>query len=106
MENLYKLIGQKIRKIRKSQSMTLEDLSSKANLDWSFLAKIETGKSVPSLKTIFSISKALNIKPLQLFETKKFDEKDIIEENILSVIRNLSNKDKKKIFEIIKIIIQ
>ncbi len=107
MNNLYKSIGQKIRKIRKMKEMTLEDLSFETNIDWSFLARIETGKAVPSLATLYKISVSLNISMNQLFSNKDdLKKEDLLDKDIYSILIKLSTKDKQRIFEIIKLILQ
>ena len=49
MQDVYVNIGKKIRFIRKSKKMTLEELAFKIDMDWSFISRIETGKTVASL---------------------------------------------------------
>ncbi|MCL2484946.1 MAG: helix-turn-helix domain-containing protein [Endomicrobia bacterium] len=104
MKNIYKSIGQKIRTARKAQDMTLEDLSNEADIDWSFLARIETGKAVPSLQTLYTISKILGISLSQLFEAQNISAKTQDTQRLQNLFDKLSDKNKKKVFQIIKLI--
>ena len=56
-----KIIGSNIRKERKNQMLTIEQLAEKAGITDNFLGKIERGESMPSLPTIDSIACALNV---------------------------------------------
>lgn len=56
-----KKIGENIRRERKSQLLTIEQLAEKAGITDNFLGKIERGEGMPSLQTIDSIASALNV---------------------------------------------
>ncbi len=56
-----KQIGGNIRKERKRQLLTMEQLAEKAGITDNFLGKIERGEGMPSLPTIDSIACALNV---------------------------------------------
>ena len=56
-----KIIGSNIRKERKQQMLTIEQLAEKAGITDNFLGKIERGEGMPSLPTIDSIACALNV---------------------------------------------
>ncbi len=59
-------IGELVREKRSSKGWTQEKLSSEAGINNRFLQKIEAGDRLPSLVTIFKLSKALNIVPEKL----------------------------------------
>ena len=54
-----KVLGENIRKERKRQSITIEQLAEKAGLSDNFLGKIERGEGKASLQTINNIACAL-----------------------------------------------
>lgn len=56
----YKVIGKRIKEIRKMNNLTQDDLAEKADLSKVFIAYIETNKRKPSLESIVKISQALN----------------------------------------------
>jgi len=56
-----KAIGANIRKERKRQLLTMEQLAEKAGITDNFLGKIERGEGMPSLETIDSIACALSV---------------------------------------------
>ncbi len=54
-------IGNKIKQIRKDKNLTLRSLAKLAHISHSFIADIESGRSKPSLNTVESLAKALNV---------------------------------------------
>lgn len=57
-----------LKRIRKEKGYTQESLAYAANLSLSQIARIETARTNPTISTLFTIAKALNIHPSDLFE--------------------------------------
>ena len=55
----YKKIGQRIRKFRKVQNLSQENLAERVNISTTHMSHIETGNGVPSLQTLVDIINAL-----------------------------------------------
>lgn len=106
MKDLYKHIGQKIRTARKAKEMTLEDLAFEIGMDWSFLARIETGKAIASIETLSKICSALNIEMSYLFDNKDIIKDELVDKDLHKLIKNLPLKEKQKILKILKIMIK
>jgi len=64
-ENDY--LGVKLRHARMTKGLRLRDLAEKAECSESMLSKIENGRAVPSLKTLYRIAEALDLTVGQLF---------------------------------------
>lgn len=105
METLLEQIGDKIREIRKTQGMTLEDLANKADLDWSFVARIETGKAAPSLKSLYGIAKALNVSINDLFIQGFPSQDKLIDRELTSLFANIKPVDRLRILRNIKLLL-
>ena len=56
-----KVVGANIRRERKRQLFTMEQLAEKVSITDNFLGKIERGESMPSLTTLDNIACALNV---------------------------------------------
>lgn len=54
-------IGERIREIRKSSDMKINQLAQIVGIDRVYLSDIERGKHTPSLKTLEAICSALNV---------------------------------------------
>ncbi len=61
-----KIIGNHIRLLRTGQKRTQEELSASAGISLRFFQDIEGGYKLPSLITLFKISKGLKITPDKL----------------------------------------
>lgn len=68
-------IGREVRGYRKKIGLTIAELANQASLSAGMLSKIETGNTSPSLSTLQSLSKALNV-PLTAFFRKFEEERD------------------------------
>lgn len=59
-EYIAETVGTRLKKLRKSQKMTLKDLSDKIHLSISLCSQIENAKVMPSLLTLYKIARGLN----------------------------------------------
>ncbi|NKB78107.1 MAG: helix-turn-helix domain-containing protein [Gammaproteobacteria bacterium] len=67
-ENALELaIGTQVKQFRIKQGMTVADLAREAQLSPGMLSKVENGMTSPSLATLNSLSKALNVPVTSLF---------------------------------------
>jgi transcriptional regulator with XRE-family HTH domain len=60
--------GRALKKIRLKKKLTQEDLSLEAQLARVYISELEYGKKIPSIETIFKLSKGLNIKCSKLMD--------------------------------------
>jgi len=68
MGTIYQKVGENIKKYRKVQRLSQEELALMAKLDPKSIVKIEIGERNPTLKTIKKIASVLKVKPAELFE--------------------------------------
>lgn len=54
-------VGREIKDLRKARGATLTDLANQTDLSPGYLSQIETGKSIPSVKALHTISQALGV---------------------------------------------
>jgi len=101
-----KILGQRIKKYRKEQNITQEQLAEKINISTRALCGIELGENFLTAETLENISKVLNVEFADLF----FQEKTKTKKEIMSQINNLLNivestQELQKIYEFIKFIL-
>jgi len=65
-----------IRTVRASKGLTQKQLSKLANIDRSYLSRIESGERVPTAEVLEAISKSLSI-PLYLLTLISSEEEDL-----------------------------
>lgn len=97
-----KSIGAKIKARRLNKGLTQYALAEKVNMDEKQLSRLEAGKHYPTLKTLLSLVKVLDM------NLSDFDDKDDLKSpeyyNLVDILKTSCNKDIKKYLSIIKII--
>ena len=63
---LYKKVGERIEYLRKEKGLTQEELAEKSGLHRAYFWDVENGRNV-SIKTIYSITRALEINLSEFF---------------------------------------
>ena len=73
----YKDLGNRVRTVRRQQSLTQEQLAEKVGISSSFLGHIERGTRVASLDTLVALCNTLNVTPEYLLSASlhNFDQK-------------------------------
>ncbi len=67
--HVYFRLGQSLMKARKKKKLSQETIGFICNIDRSYINQIENGKANPTIKTLYKISRALNIKLSQLLKS-------------------------------------
>jgi transcriptional regulator with XRE-family HTH domain len=62
------LLAKRIKELREEQDITQEEFSYRSGLSLSQIARIETVKGNPTVSTLFTIARALKIRPKELFD--------------------------------------
>ena len=69
---LSKILGNRIRKLREERNISQQNLAEMCNIEKSNMARIEAGRTNPTLFSMYKISSALHI---SLAELVDFDSK-------------------------------
>ncbi|MBP3821549.1 helix-turn-helix transcriptional regulator [bacterium] len=64
-------LGNKLKILRKQKGLTQEQLAEKVNVHPTYIGKIESGKNNISVLLLFKISRALDVKLLDIFDFDK-----------------------------------
>ncbi|MGM0557240.1 MAG: helix-turn-helix domain-containing protein [Myxococcota bacterium] len=67
-------VGHNIRRLRKSQELSQEQLSFQAGINRAYLSTVENGKRNISIENIFAVADALDVDPRELL--RPMDEDD------------------------------
>ena len=102
MEKQKKLIGKKIKEIRKRTRLTQELFSEKIGIEPSSLSNIENGKSFPSMQTILNIAEKFNISFNDFFDNDYLTEEKELEKEIIDIIKNQPYQNKQIIYRLVK----
>jgi transcriptional regulator with XRE-family HTH domain len=113
MDNFIRLLGDRVRKLRKAQGLSQEKLGEKAGFDYRYIGFIEQARVNPTIKTLEKVADALNVhlcdlcpSKEELIKNKKGVPPQITErEKILSkMMRHLNKVDNAKLKSIEKIV--
>lgn len=103
-----KLLGAHIAKLRKERGLTQFELASMVGVAFETISRLERGVSMPSVKTLEAISKALTVRLKDLFdfegEEKRIDftkdEKEL--RKLLAYLKTRNKSDIKLAHRILK----
>jgi len=65
---LSKILGNRIRKLREERNISQQNLAESCNIEKSNMARIEAGRTNPTLHTMFKISSSLKITMAELVD--------------------------------------
>lgn len=68
MKDVKRLIGDRIRQLRKEQGLSQEILGDKSELHYTHIGSIERGEKNWSIDTLIKVSKGLNVEVVDLFD--------------------------------------
>ncbi len=68
MEDYSKKLGRNLKRIRTKKDVTQTEIARKLSVDRSFVSNIENGKNNPTLSTLTSLAKALDVPVDELFK--------------------------------------
>ncbi len=91
MDNTKRLLGKRIKELRKEAGFTQEKLAELIGLETTSLSGIESGRHFPSLPTVEKIAKKLNVELKTLFDFNHLITVDEMKENIINNINRLSD---------------
>lgn len=95
-----KLLGKRIKELRKNAGYTQEKLAELIDIETSSLSGIESGRHFPSLPTIEKISNKLNVELKSLFD---FNHLQPYEKMKLDIINNIDKLNEKELSIIYKL---
>lgn len=101
-KNIYIVLGKRIQEERKKLNMTQEELSEKISVTPKFISFMERGLGLPSVETLIGLSKALSISIDDLVCDKKIKKNEILANQIIDLISDLSEKQQKQFFKALK----
>lgn len=94
MELDYRAIGRRIKKERKEQKITQQELAEKVDVCTSHISNIEQGKKPLSLPTLIAICNALNV-TADKFLIENYEQNDELLKN--EILQYLVSEDKQQL---------
>lgn len=97
-----KLLGKRIKEIRKSFGYTQEQLSELINIETSSLSGIESGRFFPSLHVLDKMSGVLDVPLVDFFNFFSVDLPQNLDEEISNIVSKQTPATKTLIYKVIK----
>ena len=91
MENK-KLLGRRIKELRKDKGLTQEKLAELINIETTSLSGIESGRHFPSLPTVEKISKFLDVEMKVLFDFQHLKSTNEMKKIIINNIEKVDEQ--------------
>lgn len=108
MADLLKLVGARIRALRKDKGWSQERLAELAELNASYVGKIERGEKNVTFKSLEKVSASLGITIEELFQNIQTleDGKDAQTlATIMVLLQNKSDQDQKKALQLLELVL-
>ena len=103
MEEIQKVIGNRLRDLRKKKGLSQEELGWKANLHYTYVGAIERGEKNVSIVTIGKIARGLGISINEVFHSPMdIKDPDKLKGSILKEIEKSDPEVQKVILDIVK----
>ena len=97
-----KLLGKRIKEIRKHKGYTQEQLSEMIEIETSSLSGIESGRFFPSLHVLDKMATILEIELVEFFKFSNVDIPENIDEELEKILQIQTKENKTLIYKILK----
>ena len=101
MAQLSKLLGLRIREIRKSKRLTQAQLAEAISMETTNLCKLENGCQFPKEENIEKLAKVFGVPIKELFDFEHFHTCQDIQNDLIFTIKNADSKDLQLYYKII-----
>lgn len=100
----YSVIGQRIKKARKENELTQEQLAEKMDVSIAFLSRIERGSSQINLKRLNQICEILGITEGEILNGASSNSSKYLDSEFADLLESCSSDKQKLIYDIAKVI--
>lgn len=94
-----KLIGLKIKEIRKRKKISQEKLAEMVLMNHRSIVRLENSQSVPTVETLEKIAVALDVSISDFFETKMIKSRTEIVEDINNSIKKMNDDELRNFYK-------
>jgi len=106
MGNRKKMLGARIKELRKRRDLSQNDLSEQISIESNYLSRIEVGASYPSLEVLERIADALQVEMKTLFDFSHHDAEATTPKGIEAVLAGASREDLKLIYKLVDAVLK
>lgn len=97
----YRIIGKRIRELRRKKELSLEKLAEMCNISVSHMSRIESGKKHPSLKCLVILGEVLGV-TVNTFLYKNQKNVPLMQKSdLLEIIEDCNNYEKQVVLDLV-----
>ena len=100
----YKLVGERIKRARKSKGITQENMAERLNVSIGYVSQVERGVTKISLDLLAAISTILECDVAALISESAINSTEYLESERVTELCKLDQKKKKFIYNLIKLV--
>ncbi len=100
------LFAQRIRRLRKTAKLSLEEAAERGNITGNFWGDVERGKKVPSLDTIVAMAKGLGLQPSTLLLLEREEDPRDIRKRVDALLTSCTPQQLELVHRIVKVVIE
>lgn len=101
------VIGERVKQVRTSRNLTLEQLSEQCEITEGHLRNIESGNRFPSVPVLIDLCNALKVSSDELLKPLlDINEEKINKETLLIMINELSERQVEILIDILQVILR
>ena len=100
----YKIIGERIKVIRRKKGLTQEDLAEEMDVTVAYLSRIENGRSTINLKRLLEVCNILETNPGELLLGVSLEDKSYLSKELSEVLKKCDMEKQRLIYEIAKLV--
>ncbi len=101
MAVLSKLLGQRIKELRKRNNLTQAGLAEIIGMETTNLCKLENGGQIPKEENIEKIAKALKVNIKELFDFGHMKSISTLQDELILIIKNSTRKELELYYKLI-----
>ena len=105
MTDTKKLIGARIKVLRKQAGLTQEKLAEKVGLDSRHLSRLEVGQHFPSLDSLERIADALNMPLAEFFQFPGADSTDALRDYLTKFAEQANESQLRLAVRVLKLVV-
>lgn len=100
MEDILVILGKRIAYLRNKRGLTQEKLAELVNYSTNHIGKLESARTNPSFELLVSLSKALDVELMELFNFSEYKDSNYIKKELNNFIASSDEKKLKILYKI------
>lgn len=101
MKPIRKLLGERIRELRKAKGLTQEQLAELVGVEPRHISRVEGGYNSPSIERLARIAEVLEVPIQELFNFMHLNDSEDRMKDIDAVIRGMSEEYQKIVYKVV-----